>query len=137
VGRKSRRKTGCNSALENKLVHRARNVYKIGLEMSEFTIWEVLLDHSATWLTNAEIFQFFREWGGETKARTIRFHTRRLVGLGVVDEVEAFPGNRYRISRDVDKVAEYGRRLSRGVCSFLRALPLSGDGRKAVSALPD
>jgi len=60
-------------------------------------IYRCLLD-ADDWLTAKEIAK-----GARVAPRTARAHALKLVGLGVCDQAEVFPGHRYRIAATAEK----------------------------------
>jgi hypothetical protein len=60
-------------------------------------IWRWLSDRES-WETSASI-----AIGAGVSGRTARAHAHRLVGLGLLDQAEVFPGHRYRVSKLAEK----------------------------------
>jgi DNA-binding IclR family transcriptional regulator len=56
------------------------------------------LSQSKAWMTNKQI----AETTGVSLRRTSH-HTKTLVGLGILDQAELYPGHRYRMSDKADK----------------------------------
>lgn len=57
---------------------------------------------SSAWLTSKEV-----AIGAKVADRTARQHLFRLVGLGIFDQAEVFPGHRYKFS-DMASKRNYG-----------------------------
>jgi hypothetical protein len=67
-----------------------------------------------TWLTNREISA-----AASVAERTARQHTLRLVKLGLIDQVQVFPGHRYKWSSKAgNRNAAYERRLQTAIEVF-------------------
>ncbi|MDH5291901.1 MAG: hypothetical protein OEY41_18040 [Acidimicrobiia bacterium] len=60
----------------------------------EVEVYRVLATNGHRWLSNREI----HELANGVAPRTVRHLTKKLVGLGIVDQAEVFPGHRFRIS---------------------------------------
>jgi hypothetical protein len=72
-------------------------------ERNEVSIQEVQVYHALAthkqWLTNKEIAKL----SGVASERTVRFQTRKLVQLGLIDIAEVFPGHRFKWSEKGEK----------------------------------
>jgi hypothetical protein len=75
--------------------------YMEGKEISphEIKVYLALKSNSGKWLTNAEISNEVTD----IAPRTVRAHTLRLAKLGILDQAEVFPANRYRFSERGEK----------------------------------
>lgn len=81
------------------------------MERNEISIHEVrvylALKAAGDWMTHADIAN-----ASGVNPRTVRAHTLRLVGLGLLDKAEVFPAHRYRLAQKADKRnASYAQRL--------------------------
>ena len=89
------------------------------MERSEISLHEVrlysqLLSHPKKWFTNRELADAvgFSE-------RTVRAHTLRFCGLGIIDHLEVFPAHKYRISDKATKRNQaYVQRLDQAMDAF-------------------
>jgi len=63
----------------------------------EVSVYQVLLS-AQRWMSNKEIGSHLK-----LSPRTIRSHTLRFVRMGLVDQMEVFPGHRYRWSEKAEK----------------------------------
>lgn len=72
-------------------------------ERNEVSIQEVQVYHALVthkqWLSNKEIAQL----SGVASERTVRFQTRKLVQLGLIDVAEVFPSHRFKWSEKGEK----------------------------------
>lgn len=60
----------------------------------EVEVTRVLAASRDRWLSNADI----HSQAEGVAPRTVRHLTKKLVGLGIVDQAEVFPGHRFRLS---------------------------------------
>ena len=61
-------------------------------------VFRWLTKRGDSWTTANEIAA-----GAKVAPRTARAHACKLVGLGICDQAEVFPGHRYRISKVAEK----------------------------------
>lgn len=61
-------------------------------------VWKYLKENSEKWSTNHQIAEFVK-----FSERTVRMHTLYLVRSGLVDQMEVFPGHRYKMANNPDK----------------------------------
>lgn len=61
-------------------------------------VWNYLKSKGGKWTTNADITEAVK-----FSPRTVRMHTLYLVRAGLVDQVEVFPGHRYKSADSPDK----------------------------------
>jgi DNA-binding transcriptional ArsR family regulator len=88
------------------------------MEQLEVSINQVRVYHHLktlnTWQTNKEISAALG-----MSLRNASLHTHRLVGMGICDQVEVFPGHRYRLSDKASKRnLAYLRRLEQAMEVF-------------------
>ena len=87
------------------------------MEKNEISLHEVkiyLCLKNGGWMTHKDI-----ESASGINPRTVRAHTKRFVGLGILDVAEVFPAHRYRISDKARKRnASYALRLDKAVEVF-------------------
>jgi predicted transcriptional regulator len=84
------------------------------VSLHEVKVYLALRSNPGQWITNADI-----ERAASVPRRTVRWHTRRLVNLGIVDQAEVFPAHRYRLADKADKRnGSYARRLEQAVEIF-------------------
>ena len=78
-------------------------------------VYRVFRDNPERWLMNKEI----AEKTQGVAARTVRAKTSTLVRLGVVEQIEVFPGHRYRLVNTPNDTAQaYRRRLEAALKVF-------------------
>lgn len=68
------------------------------ISIHEAKVFKFMRDSGSAWRTNSEIAT-----GGGVSPRTARHHSRRLVGLGLLDQAEVFPAHKFRLSVKADK----------------------------------
>jgi hypothetical protein len=72
------------------------------ISVHEVLVWSVFLSHPDKWMSNTEVLKMLPE-SATVQPRTARHHTRKLVQLGLLDQMELFPAHRYRLSSVGDK----------------------------------
>lgn len=59
----------------------------------EVEVYRVLVESRDSWLSSREVAE-----KAQVSARTARSHALKLVRLGILEQVDAFPGYRYRLT---------------------------------------
>lgn len=78
------------------------------ISIHEVKIVQFFLDNKEKWFSNLEVSRKLKA----VSARTVRAHTNRLEGLGVLERVEIYPGHRFRWKGDV-QAKEYLNEFNR------------------------
>ena len=84
------------------------------VSLHEVKVFRALQGSPDKWLTNKDVAA-----ASGVAERTTRLHTRRQVRLGLLEQVEVFPANRYRWSGEAAKRnAAYVQRLEQAASVF-------------------
>jgi len=72
----------------------------VQISMHQVRVFRFVRDRGK-WVSSTDIAE-----GAEVSPRTARHLARTLVGLGIFDQIEMYPGHRYRFSDQADTVNE-------------------------------
>ena len=79
------------------------------ISIHEAKVYQALRARADAWVSNGDLAAAVPG----VSARTVRYHTKRFVELGLLDVAEVFPSHRYRWSEFAEKRnAGYLKRLS-------------------------